>query len=214
MKTAMPAPESDAARYTRLEYYSPERMAQYFFQIESVREAKARSVLEIGTGPGVVAHVLRRAGLQVTTCDVDPELGADVCGDVRHLPLPDNAVDFALCCQVLEHLPFADFATAVKELARVTRDRFLISVPYTSRAVYCLHKWPFDRKRGWVMHFGWPLNTADMVQGHFWEAGRAGYPKRKIIAAIRSTGAMVLKTFTPVEAPANLFCLLAKPAPE
>lgn len=206
----MPTADSDAARYTRLEYYSPERMAQYFFQIESVREAGAKSVLEIGTGPGVVAYLLRRAGLEVTTCDINPNLGADICGDVRRLPLPDQAVDFALCCQVLEHLPFADFTTAVRELARVTRDRFLISVPYSSHAVYCLHKWPFGRKRGWVRHFGWPFNASAMVPGHCWEAGRAGYPVRKILAAIRAAGAISLKTFTPAEAPDNLFCLISK----
>lgn len=204
--------ESDASRYTRLEYYSPERMAQYFFQIEAVREAGAKSVLEIGTGPGVVAHILRRAGLQVTTCDVDPTLGADLHGDVRRLPLPDNAVDFALCCQVLEHLPFDDFAAALKELARVTRNRFLVSVPYTAHAVYCLRKLPFGRKRGWVTHLGWPFNTAPMVKGHCWEAGRAGYSRRKILLAIRRTEATLLKAFTPAEAPDNLFFLLAKPA--
>ncbi|MEW6515920.1 MAG: class I SAM-dependent methyltransferase [candidate division FCPU426 bacterium] len=201
---------SDAERYTRLEYYSPERMAQYFFQIESIREASAQSVLEIGTGPGVVAHILRRAGLQLATCDVNPELGADICADVRRLPLPDNAVDFALCCQVLEHLPFAELGSAVAELARVSRTRVLISVPYSARVVYLLSKLPFGRKRGWTMHFSWPPVTAPMVAGHHWEIGRPGYSKRKFINAIRAAGVKIVRTFTPVETPGNLFCLLAK----
>jgi hypothetical protein len=44
------------------------------------------------------------------------------------LPLPDDAADLVTCIEVLEHLP--GVAPAVAELARVSGDRCVMSVPW------------------------------------------------------------------------------------
>ncbi len=51
-------------------------------------------------------------------------------GDVTHLELVDNAVDFVFCAEVIEHIPGNDLATACQELQRVCSDKLLIGVPY------------------------------------------------------------------------------------
>lgn len=196
--------------YHSLAYFSPERLGQYYFQLNAVREAAAKKVLEIGKGPGVVAHVLQQTGIDFITCDADPDLSPDVCGDVRKLPLPDDAVDFSLCCQVLEHLPFSDFTTALRELKRVTRGQILISIPYASRVIYAQYKLPGGRRNSWVVHFPWLPPKGAMTPEHQWEQGRPGSSPRQVREAIRSAGLIIQADFSPVESPKNQFFLLTK----
>lgn len=49
-------------------------------------------------------------------------------GDAGMLPLPDDIADLVLCIEVLEHLPTV--LPAVSELARITRGRCIVSVPW------------------------------------------------------------------------------------
>ena len=51
-----------------------------------------------------------------------------VVGDAGLLPFPDRSADLVLCIEVLEHLPTV--APAVAELARVAKDRCVVSVPW------------------------------------------------------------------------------------
>jgi SAM-dependent methyltransferase len=51
-----------------------------------------------------------------------------VVGDAGMLPLPPRSTDLVTCIEVLEHLPAV--APAVAELARVTTDRCVVSVPW------------------------------------------------------------------------------------
>jgi ubiquinone/menaquinone biosynthesis C-methylase UbiE len=196
--------------YSNLDYYSPQRMAQYYYQIKVIREAKAEKVLEIGPGPGAVTHILRKAGLEVLTCDCEKRLEPNLCGDIRELPLADDSVDFSLCCQVLEHLPFDDFSRALLELKRVTRKQVLISIPYVVRVIYSLHKYPGGRRSSWVLHIPWLPVRGKPAPGHLWEMGRKGYSKKRIINTIRAAGFQIKDEFTPVDSPQNQYFLLQK----
>ena len=53
---------------------------------------------------------------------------AAVVGDAGMLPVPDGRADLVTCIEVLEHLPTV--VPAVAELARVTTDRCVVSVPW------------------------------------------------------------------------------------
>ena len=75
-------------------------------------------------GDGFVARILRDANVQVTTLDIQADLKPDVLGSVERIPLPDHSFDISICCQVLEHLPFDQFETCLKELHRVARRRW------------------------------------------------------------------------------------------
>jgi len=91
-----------------------------------------RRVLDVGCGTGELTRVLdAETGSDATVIgvDADPELLAVargetglryVAGDATRLPLPDDAVDLAVCQALLINLP--DPAAAVREFARVSSE--------------------------------------------------------------------------------------------
>jgi SAM-dependent methyltransferase len=124
-----PEPQVAAEHYSERAYNSKERICSYWHQVDEVLGLGARSALEVGPGAGIVTDWLRRAGIEVTTLDMDPAVAAKLEGSVTAVPLGDAAVDAALCCQVLEHLPFDQVEAALAELGRVVRLGVVISVP-------------------------------------------------------------------------------------
>lgn len=93
--------------------------------------ASAESVLDVGTGTGLVLRALRSAGHRgrMTGIDLSPGMlavaraalpDADLLeADAAHLPLPDLSVDLITCVTVLHLIP--DAPAAVAEWARVLR---------------------------------------------------------------------------------------------
>ncbi|HET6774313.1 MAG TPA: class I SAM-dependent methyltransferase [Acidimicrobiales bacterium] len=83
-------------------------------------------LLEPGGPPGHVVGVeyrLDKARVARRLAGVSP-----VVADAGMLPLSDRRADVVTCIEVLEHLPAV--APAVAELARVTTDRCVVSVPW------------------------------------------------------------------------------------
>ena len=86
--------------------------------------AGARTALDVATGGGHVARRLRDAGLEVVTCDPAPGMRPDVICRAESLPFADGVFDVVACRTAAHH--FGDPAEAVREMARVSRDRVLI----------------------------------------------------------------------------------------
>jgi SAM-dependent methyltransferase len=86
--------------------------------------AGARTALDVATGGGHVARRLREAGLDVVSCDPAPGMTPDVICSAEDLPFAAASYDVVACRVAAHH--FADVAAAVRELARVTRDRVLL----------------------------------------------------------------------------------------
>ena len=82
------------------------------------------TVLDVATGGGHVARRLREAGATVVTTDPAPGMGADTTAPAESLPFADGSFD-AVACRLAAH-HFADVLAAVKEMARVARDRVVI----------------------------------------------------------------------------------------
>jgi len=82
------------------------------------------TVLDVATGGGHVARRLREAGATVVTSDPAPGMGADTTAPAEHLPFADASFD-AVACRLAAH-HFTDVLAAVKEMARVSRDRVVI----------------------------------------------------------------------------------------
>jgi SAM-dependent methyltransferase len=106
------------------------------------RYVVGRTVLDAGCGGGAFVDYLARKGFDATGVDkhavflgVAEERGfkgrflqADL---TDRLPFPDRSFDTTICFDVLEHV--ADDSAAVRELARVTRRRLLVTVPQEDR---------------------------------------------------------------------------------
>jgi SAM-dependent methyltransferase len=82
-------------------------------------------VLDVATGGGHVARRLRDAGCSVVTVDPAPGMRPDVIASADHLPFADGSFD-AVACRVAAH-HFPDVLAAVKEMARVSRDRVVVA---------------------------------------------------------------------------------------
>jgi SAM-dependent methyltransferase len=82
------------------------------------------TVLDVATGGGHVARRLREAGATVVTVDPAPGMQADTTAPAEDLPFADSSFD-AVACRLAAH-HFADVLSAVKEMARVSKERVVI----------------------------------------------------------------------------------------
>jgi SAM-dependent methyltransferase len=82
------------------------------------------TVLDVATGGGHVARRLRDAGATVVTTDAAPGMEPDAIAPADHLPFVDASFD-AVACRIAAH-HFPDALAALKEMARVARERVVI----------------------------------------------------------------------------------------
>jgi len=195
--------------YSSAEYCSPIRMASYGYQIKEVMSQKPQTLLEIGIGNGVVTYILRRAKIDVTTLDMDNQLMPDVLGSVLELPFKSNSFHGALCCQVLEHLPFNKFAQALRELWRVTFAFAVVSLPDASRHYRIDVNIPKVHLRI-TKDVQWNTGEHSFDGKHYWEIGKRGFLLPRILAHIREAGFTCLRHYRIWEWPYHRFFVLEK----
>jgi len=160
------------------------------------------SVLEIGVGSGHTTWLLRQWGYRVTTVDFDPELRPDIVADVRELPLDSGSYDCVLAAEVLEHLPFEDFATTLIELRRVSRGIVIVTLPAPFLGLAALLNLPGLEPIG--VFLGVPYWTRHRWNGeHYWELGKRGYGLGRVRHEIAMSGLHIRKGFRPAP---SLYC--------
>lgn len=197
--------------YTSPHYCTPERFAAYAYQINEVIRSKAKSVLEIGPGNGVVTHMLRLAGIDVVTVDHDPALQPNVVASIPELPFSPASFDMVLCCQVLEHLPWERFDEAIADMARISRTRIVLSLPHVSRFYYLDCKLPLVGVRRVSVDF--PLSLPIEFDGeHYWEIGK-GVRVGDVLAVFRKHKLLVEKSYRPREHRYHHFFVLTQERP-
>jgi SAM-dependent methyltransferase len=155
------------------------RLFSYAHQMNAVLEHEPHKVLEVGPGPGMVTAALRAIDIEVLTVDVQAELRPDVVASVTDLPFQDRAFDVAMCCQVLEHLPFDRFVPALKEMGRVSRKAVVISLPDCTPYYEIRLRLPKLRNIFWTRSRQRDRDIAYKARkyeddGHYWEVG---YPE-------------------------------------
>ncbi len=187
-------PQVAPAHYFKEKYVDLNRFISYFYQIDLALDCLRRGggeLLEIGIGNATVSTYLRRAGVPLVTCDVDGNLNPDHVADVRSLPFPAERFYAVMACEVLEHLPFDDFERALAELARVSREFVIISLPYRSTGFEVVLKFPFLRtlfsRSLFDVFLRIPLifRRAGPRGQHHWEIDLFRYPLRRIRAILR-----------------------------
>lgn len=94
----------------------------------------SKKLIDIGSGTGDVAYLLKKQGKDITPVDVSgfhgPRLVKPVIYDGKKLPFPDKYFDTALLLMVLHHTP--DPKIVFLEAARVAREIVLIETSFTT----------------------------------------------------------------------------------
>jgi SAM-dependent methyltransferase len=106
-----------------------------------VQQTGQTLLLDAGCGEGFVLQHLRQDEPDLQLVGGDFSLDALAWGranldhqaalssfDVHQVPFPDNHFPLVMCLEVLEHLP--DSTVGLRELARVSSDYLLLSVPH------------------------------------------------------------------------------------
>ena len=115
--------------YSNKSYDAKERFISYWHQINEIRQLNPAKMLEVGIGNGFVTSYLRDKELNVTGLDIAYDLKPDVVGSVLAMPFIAESFDLVACYEVLEHLPYEDFLKALRELARVSQEDVVLSLP-------------------------------------------------------------------------------------
>lgn len=198
----------------------------YWYQKKLLLETNPKNILEIGKGTGTLEIVMEKDGYNFSTLDIDKKLKPDFIGDIVKLPFKDNSYDTLCAFQVLEHIPFEEFETAIRELKRVSKKYIVISLPYASiyisiaiQVFYAkifnnlfkiLNIKPFEPSH---INISIPLFFLDklgMIKGHAWEMGRRKYPIRRIRSVINSTGLKIIKEESRIFYPYHRYFVLKK----
>ena len=200
----------EKAHYEVSRYMDKTRWNSVWHQIDEIVKLQPGSVLEIGPGPGIFKAVASRLGVNIETLDVDPELGPDYVGSATQMPLPDGSYDVVCAFQMLEHLPYEKSLQAFSEMARVSRQYVVISLP--------------DAKPMWRYRFHLPklgsrdfLVTRPMFQSlehkfdgeHYWEINKQGYELTRVSEDLVKICSL-LRTYRVLENPYHRFFIFEK----
>jgi arsenite methyltransferase len=152
-------------------YASPEVVAQRSVILRALRLAAGEHVLDIGSGPGLLAYDMAAGvGPSGRACGIDMSpsmvaISAKRCAeqpwaefrtaDASLLPYPDNSFDAAVSAQVYEFLP--DIPAALAELHRVLRPggrAVILDTDYGSLVLHTEHPARMARVlSAWDQHF-------------------------------------------------------------
>lgn len=214
--TFTPPPQTEGARPLQVDaswygrrYMDLERTVTHWHQAARVQELAPDGgrVLEVGPGNGHTTWLLRSWGLQVDTLDFDPALKPDIVGDVTALPLEDKSYDCVLAAEVLEHLPWSDFALALRELRRVCRGHVVLTLPAPFLGLSLMGGMTWVENI--AFHLGLPHWKRHRFDGqHYWEVGKRGTERRVVRRVIREAGYSIVREYRPAPSRYCLFFLL------
>ncbi|MBL7114472.1 MAG: class I SAM-dependent methyltransferase [Kiritimatiellae bacterium] len=190
-------------RYVAQNYLTPERWLAFQRQVELVSKTKAQRVLEVGKGSGIVAFALASQGISVKTFDIDPSLSPDFSGDIRSITsiVPPSSFDCVIAAQILEHISWSDVPQALAELASVSRQWCVVSVPYCGITVLPSLRWGRHRFHDWQVGMRIPAfwrTRAYFKKGdHRWEIGARPFSRRAFRTLLQAQFRVVTETWHP-----------------
>lgn len=184
-------PQVDKSHYQFNKYAFEGRFVSYYWQLKEVLNLNPSTVLEVGVGDRVFGNFIKNnTSVLYTSLDVAEDLHPDVVGSILKLPFADKSFDVVCAFEVLEHLPFDQFNTAITELARVARNHVVISLPHFGPMFSFSLKIPFIP----LLRFAFkiPFQKQHVFNGeHYWEIGKSGYPASRIRRTLSAHGNIV-----------------------
>jgi hypothetical protein len=128
----------DAKKYGTTNPVVQRLLARWMGRLRTVIGTVDGTVVDVGVGEGLSLERVLPAdhsaiGVEYRFDKIDaarrrlPNL-AGLRSDAGMLPLADHCADLVTCIELLEHLP--TYVPAVSELARITRGRCVVSVPW------------------------------------------------------------------------------------
>ena len=194
--------------YSFQRYMHLERWNSVHYQISEVMNLKPKTVLEIGPGTGVFKSELERNQISCTTLDIAEDTKPDVVGSVTKIPLEDNSFDVVCAFQVLEHIPFELFPTALSEMMRVAERAIVISLPHFGPNIKFMCKFPGLPKLQWAKKVPYP-KPHEFDGQHYWEIGKKGYGYKKVKRILEGAGE-VTRDYIPFENSFHHFFVIKK----
>ena len=102
--------------------------------IEELRDKRPLRVLDAGSREGFLRSFLPGDMIINLDREIFP-IDNFIQGDILRLPFPDAALDVALALDVLEHVPAARRPALLDEIARVSKDLFIVGSPFHDEKV-------------------------------------------------------------------------------
>ena len=201
----------ETVHYSFDKYVHQERWVSYWYQIKEVLDLGTDiSVLDIGPGSSFMQNSISTFAPNITykSVDIDTSLQPDFVGSVVNLPLEDASVDCVTAFQVLEHIQYSDVDTALSEIARVSKEYAIISLPHFGPQMTFGLKVPFVPKIEFAFKLPWPKKLIFNGQ-HYWEIGRKGHPLRKIRKSIKQHF-VIEREYVPFQNQYHRFFVLKK----
>lgn len=170
-------------------YFSILQLYSLSQQLHEIYKLKPNSILEIGIGNGFTSSFLKRAGYEVYTVDINPNLKPDLVSSIDGMPenLPNKQFDLVVCCEVLEHMPFEQFESAI-EIFRSYSDQLLLTLP-SYQAWIGFSGFLRIPKIGYKqLSLGFNVSRPKKLEDnmHFWELGSHVYSNRRNVIALLS----------------------------
>ena len=173
--------------YNLVSYVSKERWSSYFEQVHEIlassNDPKKLKVLEVGPGRNLLKRILCDEVSIYDTYDVDERSNANYSSASELANISDSFYDWVVAFQVLEHMPIEKSDNLFCEMARLSNDLIIISLPNSKpmwKYSFYLPRWrqfqilipnPFWKS---------PKNISDV--NHFWELERQGYSSDNIFS--------------------------------
>jgi len=201
----------DKSHYSFGKYYYPGRWMSYWHETDEIlKRADIKTILDIGPGSDLLKNILKtfNPGLDYKTVDVATDVQPDFVGSVTALPLADNSYDVVCAFQVLEHIQFSDFETALLEMKRVSSRYVFVSLPHFGPSLELQLKLPFIPRIRLATKI--PVPKKHVFGGqHYWEIGKKGYASRQI-RKIMQKHFTIIDEYVPFENQYHRFYILEK----
>jgi ubiquinone/menaquinone biosynthesis C-methylase UbiE len=195
----------EKSHYDFSSYMSKARWCSIWHQLDEISKLKPETVLEIGTGPGVLKILAATLGVKVETLDIDPDLNPDYVASATSIPFNDATYDVVCAFQMLEHLPYELSLKAFGEMVRVCQRNVVISLPDAHNV------WRFERYIPKLVTYDIRLPRQKFILPvhnfdgeHYWEINTRDYPLRRVISDF-SQNANLDKTYLVHEHPYHRF---------